>query len=69
MPKRPPFAAETAYLAVSVKQAWKLQLRDPLVLFDCTFLCKKCGKPVQPVEHSEHGDHFRHVKASACMGT
>ena len=66
MAKTPLFAAQTAYLEVTVKQAWTLKLKGPLATY--SFLCKKCGKPVEPVEHSEHGDHFRHVVASECLG-
>ena len=68
MAKEPPFASPTAYLEVSVKQAWEMRLRG-LPRAEYRFICKKCGEPVIPVEHPEYGDHFRHVESSDCMGT
>ena len=67
MAKETPFAAPTAYLEVSVKQAWDLRLRGLQPAW-YGFVCKTCGQPVVPVEHSEHGDHFRHVESDRCLG-
>ena len=67
MAKETLFAAPTAYLEVSVKQACELRLRG-LPPAGYGFVCKTCGEPVVPVEHPEYGDHFRHVESGRCLG-